>query len=137
MTLTAPAHITGSLKDGIKPNAKALRVVRDDWIAAAVQSGHEAHEIATALGTSRHTASRLVSAARYRLSIAAPVQAPVVLKKAPIGISLHRAPWEVTTDHDPRHETTPRFSLVRVMPEVSRIDAVIETIRAEAGRAQA
>lgn len=133
MTLTAPKHITGSLRSCPKP----LLVERDDWVASAVQSGHEVHEIAAALGTSRHTAVRLVRAASYRLSIAAPVQAPAPAKKAPIGISLHRAPWEVATGHDPRHETTPRFSLVRVTPEASRIDAVIAAIRAEAGRAQA
>ena len=57
------------------------------------------------------------------------------LELSQLRVSLPRAPWDDAEGRpDPRHETNPRFTLVRpVARRISRADAVIAAIREEAG----
>ncbi|MDF3606310.1 helix-turn-helix domain-containing protein [Paracoccus sp. DMF-8] len=131
MTLTAPKHITGYMPGGSAPHVVQRAHDRLAWIEQSLAAGHSTEAIAAALDIRVQTLKDLMRRARREGLLSKPEVAPPAPVAAPRGISLHRAPWEVETGHDPRHETTPRFSLVRVTPEASRIDAVIAAIRAE------
>ncbi|MDF3607537.1 helix-turn-helix domain-containing protein [Paracoccus sp. DMF-8] len=131
MTLTAPAHITGYMPGGSAPHVVQRAHDRLAWIEQALAAGHSTEAIAAALDIRVQTLKDLMRRARREGLLSKPEVAPPTPVAAPRGISLHRAPWEVETGHDPRHETTPRLPPIRSPRRRVSVKSVIDVIRAE------
>lgn len=151
MTLTAPSHITGHIGKGDRKAASAARSDRLQWVADHVNQGHSALAISEALGLTQQAATLLICFARRKrmINVDAVSQARTDRvtyiartdfdrSESHNRVSLPCFPGEAgELGPDPRHETTPRFTLVRPPAQPDRISAVIAVIRVEAGRAQA
>lgn len=139
MTLTPPAHICGSLGH-LKGKNHPVIVDRQAWIIAAIKGGHQPAQIAAALGAQKKTVLNVVNGARHKGLLpqaqkSAPA-APQALRNVTVApgksvmsfpglsgeksanrVSLAAMPGdEAELRPDPRHETNPRFTLVRVQP---------------------
>ena len=131
MTLTAPKHITGYMPGGSAPHVVQRAHDRLAWIEQSLAAGHSTEAIAAALDIRVQTLKNLMRRARREGLLSKPEVAPPAPVAAPRGISLHRAPWEVETGHDPRHETTPRLPPIRSPHRRVSVKSVIDAIRAE------
>ena len=109
-----PAHIIGAMPNDA---SEALKLERAKWITAQSAAGYTPSQIAAALKISS-----------TRVHKAAEVGRDLAPAKPTIG--LPGASWE-DPQPAPRHETDPRFTLVRAAPpeHPNRIDLVIEYIR--------
>lgn len=116
--LSPPSHIIGPM---VSEAPDELKRERASWIVAKLEDGFSSREIGAALQ---------ISGARV-LQASSGCREPGKLNRRTTDISLDRATWE-KSDPDPRHETDPRFTLVRPAPraETDCIEAVIATIRA-------
>lgn len=139
MTLTPPAHICGSLGH-LRGRKHPLTAERLQWVAEAVKAGHHQTKIAAALGIGIEVTYTLVRTARKR-GLLPWTQKPAPAAQAVRGVrvapgksvvhfpgssgesrvSLAAMPGdEAELRPDPRHETNPRFTLVRVQPRPER-----------------
>lgn len=112
--LAPPAHIFGPMPNDAPDD---LKLERAKWIAAQASAGYSTRQIATALNISPTTVRGAGAVGRE-------------LAPAKQAIGLPRASWEDLRPA-PRHETEPRFTLVRTPPtdHPSSIDQVVGFIR--------
>ncbi|WP_312531665.1 hypothetical protein [Paracoccus sp. (in: a-proteobacteria)] len=115
--LSPPSHIIGPM---VSEAPDELKRERASWIVARLEDGFSSREIGAALQ---------ISGARV-LQASSGCREPGKLNRRSADISLDRATWE-KADPDPRHETDPRFTLVKPVsrPEPDLISRTIETIR--------
>lgn len=132
MTLIPPAHISGPF---LNTTPMSLRHERFEWIEKARKAGHSNERIARALGVTGAAVRKVLDKGRQGEPLPAVTAAiPRHNIRMPADIvSLPPNPWDEgeRMAHDPRHETYPRFSLVkRPSPTLTKAEATIAAIRA-------
>lgn len=135
MTLTPPAHICGSFSY-LRGRKDPVLDERRAWVVEAYKSGYSAAQISAALGIVTDRSFAIIRQARRNGLL------PADEKTAPLpekphdptkrvvtfdsqiasNVTLPRLPFEAASGSidDPRHETAPRQTLVRVSPTTER-----------------